>query len=319
MKNLLLLFIFTIATSSFLWSQACCSGGTPLSSNLGIQALDNGQLDFQLSYDFNTQKDLIAGSQRLDDRRRARNTHSILLRTSYAFSPKISLTGLLSYVSQEERITSNGSENVAVASGVGDAVAMLQYQFLQTQKISLIGAAGVNIPLGKTNVIDPRTGITEFHPDMQPGTGVWDGLFGANILVYDVFKRGLSFNTIFTYRHTTPRERFNGGQEYEFGNELIVLTGFSDTYFLGLWVVDPSILLRYRHTGLDKVNGIDASNTSGDWLHLMPGVDVHVTPKWSVGVTGEIPIWRNLEGTQLTTTYRFRLNLRYTIVPTVNL
>ena len=315
MRLLVLTLIISLYYST-IFSQACCSGGTPLSSNLGIQGLDYQQLEFQLSYDYNTQRALVSGSQKLDDDRRDRNTHSILLRGSYAFSPKFSFTGVLSYIRQEEVIESIvGGQTKTFAEGIGDAVALMQYNLINTSKLNVVLAGGLTIPIGSTNELDPFTKITALHPDMQPGQGAWDQLLGANVVIYKVFKPGMSWTNVLTYRLTSPADRYNGGQEYEFGNELQLITGLADSYFVGLWVVDPSLLFRYRQTAVDKVNNVKSANTGGSWLHLMPGIDIHVGQNWSIGLTGEIPLYRSLKGTQLTTSSRIRLNLRYTIVP----
>ncbi len=315
------LFILALLLSSnFLFSQACCSGGTPLSSNLGIQGLDDKQLEFQLSYDYNTQRALVSGSQKLDDDRRDRNTHSVLLRMSYAFAPKFSLTGVFSFIRQEEVIDNiAGGQTTTFAQGIGDAVALLQYRLMNSPKASVVLAGGLTIPIGSTERLDPVTKITPLHPDMQPGQGAWDQLVGANTVIYNVLKQGLSWTSVLTYRLTSPASRFNGAQEYEFGNEFQLITGFADSYFIGLWVVDPSILFRYRSTAIDKVNGVNSANTGGNWLHLMPGIDIHLNQNLGVGITGEIPLYRDLRGTQLTTSSRIRINLRYTIVPNQDL
>ena len=72
------LFVLGCSICSSLWSQACCSGGTPLAGNLGIQNYQNDILSFQLTYDYNTQRDLFNESDRLDDDNRIRNTHSLV-------------------------------------------------------------------------------------------------------------------------------------------------------------------------------------------------------------------------------------------------
>ena len=308
--------IFLIAIGSFvlqsnLLGQGCCSGGTPLSSNLGIQTVKGKSLQLQLSYNYNNQGTLLSGSTVLEDNNRLRNTHSIILRTSYGISEKFSVTGLFSMIRQEEIVTTLfGTENFQMAQGIGDMVLMMQYQAIEKNDQYFILAGGVKMPTGATDRTDSEFGIP-LNPDLQPGTGSWDLLFGLNYSVNHVMKQNLTFLAVSTFRLTTAAERFNGQQLYEFGDEFQILTGFKDSYFLKKWIIDPSILLRYRITGFDKTNNIETPNTSGQWLHLVPEIDFDVTPSFGFAISGEIPLYRNLEGIQLTTSYILKLTFDY--------
>jgi hypothetical protein len=295
-------------------AQACCSGGTPLSSNLGIQAVQGNALQLQLSYNYNTQKTLISGSTVLDDNNRVRNTHSVILRSSYGISENFSVTGLFSWIQQEEIVaTVFGTENYQKAQGLGDIVLMMQYQVVEKKDQYFILAGGVKMPTGATDHVDSELGIP-LNPDLQPGTGAWDILFGLNYSANHVFKPNLTFLAISTLRLTTPSERFNGQLLYEFGDEFQILTGFKDSYFVKKWIIDPALMLRYRITNFDKTNDIETPNTGGQWLHLVPSIDFDITTEFGLGVSGEIPLYRNLKGTQLTTSYILKVTLDYRFV-----
>jgi len=47
------ILIFLLGVIQTTFSQTCCSGGVPLSSNLGLPASDKGVLQLSLSYDLN--------------------------------------------------------------------------------------------------------------------------------------------------------------------------------------------------------------------------------------------------------------------------
>ena len=305
-----------IVLYSLIWStssnaQACCSGGTPLSSNLGIQAVESNALQLQLSYNYNTQKTLVSGSMVLDDNNRIRNTHSVILRSSYGISKRFSATGLFSLIRQEEIVkTAFGTENFQKAQGIGDIVLMMQYQAIEKNDQYFIIAGGVKMPTGATDRLDSELGIP-LNPDLQPGTGAWDLLFGFNYSANHIFKPNLTFLAVSTIRLTTAAERFNGQQLYEFGDEFQILSGFKDSYFAKKWMINPSLMLRYRITQFDKTNNIETPNTGGQWLHLVPEVDFDISPIFGFGISGEIPLFRNLEGTQLTTSYILKVTLDY--------
>ncbi len=294
---------------ALIYGQACCSGGTPLSSGLGIQPIEPGMLSFQLTYEYNTQQSLVEGSIVQDDKSRARNTHSALLRTSYAFDERWSATALLSMVRQEEKIYSESvGDRLYTASGVGDVVLLLQNRLFSNSNSDFLLAGGVKLPVGATDRINEETGIS-FNPDMQPGTGAWDGIFGLNYVARSLIFPSSALSLVATYRLTFPDDRFDGRQKYEFGDEIQALFGWSDT-FLDSWI-SPSLLFRYRATLADQSNGVDVNNTGGHWLHLVPGVEINFSPQWTFSLNGEIPLYRNLKGIQLTTSYTIKAGVAY--------
>lgn len=307
-----LISVLFLSANKNSYAQACCSGGTPLSSNLGIQSISAKSINLQLAYDYNTQQDLVARSTKLDDNRRIRDTHSALLRATYAVNNKLSFSTLFSFVTQEETIQSSFGDNFKSSTGVGDMAALLQYQVLSKNDFEWTVAAGIKLPIGATDRIDKDLGIL-LNPDLQPGTGAIDYLMGFNVSFNHLFKPNLTFLYLSTFRLTAPADRFGGQLRYEFGNEWQNLFGFRDSYVLKAFILNPSLLMRYRITGMDESNGQLVANTSGQWLHLVPGIDFLLSPNWSIGMSSEIPIYRNLDGTQLTTSYRFKLTLDYTL------
>lgn len=309
-----LILITLLFYQQALSGQACCSGGTPLSSNLGIQSVAEKTIQLQLIYDYNTQQTLIETSNNLlAENNRARNTHSVLLRGTYAFNSRWSTSILLSWVQQEEEIIRPGREDyLAIATGIGDVVGFVQYTFETRPEVQLVAAGGAKIPVGAVDRLDPETGIP-LNPDLQPGTGAWDGIFGLNYLRTGLWRPTMGFSISATYRLTFPDQRFGGLQKYEFGDEFQVLFGLSDQ----IWApyLSPSLFLRYRHTQKDKTFDAATPNTGGHWLHLVPGMEININPQFSFNLSGEIPLYRYLTGTQLTTTYRLKLGINYAFQP----
>lgn len=295
----------------FGFGQACCSGGSPLAGTLGLQSMPSGSGLLEVNYDYNTQHDLVEGSKELGDNPRRRNTHSVLLRGVYAFTDRTSIFGILSLIRQEDLTKQlSGGSRLKYAEGLGDAILFGQYALQNRLDRQILIGGGVKIPLGSVGEIDPETGLP-LHPDLQPGTGSWDILFGARISWQHVLKQNLQLTSNLTYRLTAPADRYLGRQKYEFGDELRWLTGLSDSYLLGGGIWNPSLFLLYRFTQIDRTNDLDTPNTGGHWVHIRPGLGYAFSPSFSVNTFGEIPLYRQLKGTQLTTTFRFRLSLSY--------
>jgi hypothetical protein len=116
---------------------------------------------------------------------------------------------------------------------------------------------------------------------------------------------------ITTVRLSNHADRLDGKQQYRFGNEWQWYIGLFKDYLLKKTILTPDVTLRYRYTESDQTDREATPNTSGHWLSFLPSLSYKVTSHFSLQVHGEIPIYRDLVGTQLTTTYRIGMNLIY--------
>ncbi len=321
MEKLIFVLLFTFCVS-IACSQSCCSGGTPLASNLGVRPIDAKSLHIQLTYDYNTQKDQISGTERLKDRNRERNTHSWLLQLKYGINSRSSLIGLFSYLVQEEINTTPGNPRQFVdAQGFGDFIGMYQYLLLDKPDFQMLGALGLKIPVGPTEIRNPQTNIV-LPSDMQPSSASWDGVGAIQLIKTKFIRPTMALNFGTTYRLTTPAKRFNNTLKYKFGNELQITAGISDQFLIVNWIVNPTLMFRYRRTAEDlqsRINDIDVVdvpvvNTGGQWIYLVPSFQIEFTPRWSWSAYAELPVYRNLEGViQLTTTFKLGTSVLYLI------
>ena len=308
-----LLLLFEIGISPPAWSQACCSAGTPLLSSLELPSTFAGALQLALTYEYNTLRDVLSGSSTLNDDSRRRATHSLLLESSYGFTSFFSTSVLLTIVQQERSIRSSfdGSESFLKTRGIGDAIVLLKYNLIHANiinQLDLSFGVGTKIPLGMSNLTSD--GIL-LPADMQPGTGAWDGI------LWGYFSRGfvptlpLNVFASASYRYTGSNARYGSNQEgYTFGNELVANVGVG---FRTDTELDFSLVLRLRQTTSDRFAGSDIPNTGGRWLSAVPGVNVKVLDNLAVRASGQIPVHRNLEGTQLTTSYTALVTVFYTL------
>lgn len=170
-------FILVFIISQGVISQTCCSGGIPLSNNLGLSNEGKGSLQLGLNYDFNNLNTLNSGSDKLDDDSRKRITHSALLNFGYSISNRLSFETLFTWVNQRRAINQFGNTDLQQTTGIGDAVVLIKYDFPKTlgEKSILALGAGAKVPLGSFDEVD-NSGIT-YIADLQPGSGAWDFIF----------------------------------------------------------------------------------------------------------------------------------------------
>jgi len=298
--RLSLFVMLLIGIPGLLRAQACCSAGTPLSGSLELPATPSNQWQNMITYQYNSLQDLVAVSNELSDDTRQRAVHSLLIESSYGVSGSVSLSALFTLVQQERRIQSQfAGTNFLRTRGVGDAVLLLKYTLIPgtifSQRTVSLGI-GPKIPLGDFN----RKSNGIYLPyDMQPGTGAWDGMLWGH------FYQGFRPFPIHLLATTVYRVTGKSNRGYEFGNELVVNAGI---VYQNQQLLDGSILLRYRQVGQDKFDNNSIANTGGHWLYLNPGINVNLTPGFAIRISGQIPIYRRLNGDQLTTTYRMSVS-----------
>ncbi len=290
------------AMSTNVFGQTCCSGGVPLSGNLGLPASDTDTWQVSLNYDLNVLRTLKNGTETLDERDRQRLTHSILLELGYTFSKRFSADLFLSFVRQERRIQNPGlPDQNQSTSGIGDGVLLLKYNLISSATDVLTIGVGPKIPIGASDVT--KNGIL-LGADLQPGSGAWDGVIWGYFSHNLQSRKSMSYTFTSTYRYTGTNENFRLDQSYRFGSEFQGIFGVGDRVVVGKMLWDPSLSFRYRRAWEDQVGGNELPNTGGEWVFINPVLGFSITSKLAFNVGVELPLYANITGTQLTPTYR---------------
>ncbi|RME22956.1 MAG: hypothetical protein D6800_10480 [Candidatus Zixiibacteriota bacterium] len=268
-----------------------------------------GNLYLGLTYEYSSVSDFVTGTHELNDNVRSQRIHSGLLEVSYGLTNRFTLTGVVSLLQQERRTSAN---DFLRTRGIGDAVLLVKYSLLpynvfSKRQVSIGG--GVKAPLGDAQLTSD--GGIPVSPDLWPGTGAWDGIiWGAVSQGFgSAGKWNLYANA--TYRFTGASDRTSAGDgRYRFGNEFVGSLGVSRLHndWLGY-----RLGLRYRSSTPDEFNGVAQPNFGGKWLNLVPGVSVKASDLWSFRASGQIPLYRDVKGTQYTTTYSIALTIGYTL------
>ncbi|MBJ6369078.1 hypothetical protein JF259_13360 [Snuella sp. CAU 1569] len=300
-------------------AQTCCSGGIPLSNNIGLPILEKGSLQIGLHYDYNNLNTLNNGNDKLDDDARLRITHSVLLNANYALTNNLSIEGLFSWVNQRRKISQFNNENLDKTSGIGDAVLLAKYKFpkIMGKNTDLAIGLGTKLPLGSSTETNDQ-GIT-LNADLQPGSNAWDMVYWSSISTSFNFRPSFSVSSNIIYRSTGTNTSYFGDSAYKFGNELQAFIHFSDQFLFYKTIVTPSISFKYRNANQDKVNNFNLDNTGGNWVFVIPNFSISLTPQLSFSLKAELPIYSFVDGTQLTPTYRLTSGLVFKTSPKPNI
>ena len=311
MMKAILLVIVAMSLSLCLNGQTCCSGGVPVSSNLGMPASEVGVFQGSVNYDLNVLNTLKTGKEILADRNRRRTTHAALLELGYTFSRRWSIDALFSYVRQERNVNNFGTDQFTSTSGIGDATLLAKYRAIDKDGWQLSTGLGIKAPLGASDKANDR-GIA-LNADLQPGSGAWDGV-GWIFFNWALPSRPSSSLFLnFIYASKGHNKTYLGSQDYKFGDEFQIIGGWGDQALLFNQIFDFNLAARYRRARPDENNAFVVPSTGGSWLFINPGVAWWPSQRFSFQANVELPMLSNITGTQVTPTVRFNTGFYYQI------
>lgn len=288
-----------------LQGQGCCSSGAPLLGSMELGTSEAGIWQLAISYRFNTLNDLFLGDRGVRGNYRQRRTHSIAAEINYGLGQGFTANTLLTFVQQERTIRPayvGGTKDFVRVGGVSDIILLLKYTLFQPnlvhqREISL--GAGIKLPTGANDLA--RNNIVVSY-DLQPGTGATDEILWGYF--FQGFRpTGFLVSGIFSYRLTGTND-----QHYRFGRELISSLGGS--YRIADFFIF-STQFRYRHTSPDQFLQRNIPNTGGQWIYLIPGTNVPLNRRITLRAALQFPLYRNLRGIQLTTSYALTVSAFY--------
>lgn len=318
MRSWIFTFVLTFIFSSS-WSQTCCSGGVPLSGSVGFASYENKLYQFDLSYDLNVLNTLFNESEVLQDNSRLRTTQSIILKSGFPISDRFGVDILFTHVTQLRVIEQFGNITRDHTSGLGDGVLMLKYVFREEKFSGVNGQIGIGpkIPIGSTEKTTEQ-GFT-YNADLQPGSGSWD-LFSWIHLSREFRnrpQRNLYLSSI--YRVNGKNNDYLGFTDYQFGQSYQIALGIGDQVMAGSLPVNLGLSLKHRRSLPDKIHGDEVDNTGGKWLFLTPALGLPLSQSILFSLVPDIPLFSNVDNTQLSTSFRIRASLYMTIKTEIKL
>lgn len=310
------IFIASIFIQGFItraYSQSCCSGGVPISNNLGLPASDEKTFQFAISYDLNLLNTLKEGSTRLNDDARKRLTHSVLFQSGYVIDKRWSAEIFLSWIRQERIVNQFGNTTKTVAQGLGDAVLLLKYKLHSnsTKHINWLIGAGPKFPTGSSNKKDKND--ISLNADLQPGSGSFDVITWTQFSKNSKHRPSLTYSGTATFSLKGKNNSYLGSQIYQFGNELILIGGIADQYVINKFLWGASIQAIYRHAFQDANDGEKTPGTGGRWVFIRPGLTIKPGRTSAINISASVPAYSWVRDTQLTPTVRYNAGFYFEI------
>lgn len=305
------LILLCVFSWGYSFGQTCCTGGTPLLGSYVFSALKSGDMALHSTLNHNSNKDLISGKDELDESFIRRDVSAIILQADYAISDFFLISVVFPYLIQKETITTQSGKNKFKNNGLSDASIWGHYH-VEKPFYEIGVAVGVKFPSGSTNSESNNGILLPFS--MQLGSGSFD--FGSNMqaVFFPSENRKLSLISQYALKINTTGNRFDAHHNYKFGNQYQALQSISYQYIVGTFVSYPYVGFVYQYREMDQFDGgFSNENTGGHWVNLVAGQSTSVTPNIKVGVNFLLPIYRNLNGLQLSTTWQGSISIGYII------
>jgi len=292
-------------------AQTCCTGGAPLTGALNLRAIQQNTWGASLTYDDNKIEDWMLDEQQLDEKTIRRYTRAMLFQVDYGITKNLTGTILIPYMWMGQVTESYNGPVEGTTSGIGDILFMSQYGKLLPNQASIVLGGGIKLPVGETQSTAESGFI--LPASLQPGTGSVDFLFSAQYQTSFNFRRSFTFAQTFNARINTVSKSFTYHNTYKFGNVFQAFSSFSDQFVIAKVLQTPSLTFRYRYQGNDILEGFGNSNTGGHWFTIAPGWATNISKNVLIGFTGEWPLYRKVNGLQITTTRRLVFTLQLLI------
>jgi hypothetical protein len=304
---LALLFIFDMELAR---AQGCCTVGAASLGGVESGVQKHRRLSIGVNYQFNSLTREHRGTVRFDDSlRRTASVRYFTIAAEYGLVPNVSLYASLPFADKAREITfvnttTRFSETAALqASGIGDLMLLAKYQLITptiAAPFEFAVGGGASLPTGS---FTREQNGAQLSIDLQPGTGT-PTLMGWAFAMKSFPADGVRLFASATYRYAGTN--LNG---YRIGDEYLITLG--GDYVLGE-NFSGSLHLRSRFAMQDYSNRRTLASTGGTYHDLMPSMSYVDGPSYA-RLFGQLPVYRNVRGTQLTLSYLLGVEYRYTI------
>jgi len=304
MSRILLLILFSCISLQQVVAQ-CCAAGNPSSSGGGL-GLKKNSLTFSTFYQHSFSDTYYEGNSASDWEYLSHSNFDFsLISFSYGLTDKIQLSTELGYFI-DKSLGYIFSDFGKKANGFGDGALSLQYNLYSNKEklLSISPSIKLTFPIGEFNkVVD---GVV-LPIDFQPSSGSMR--YNPALIISKRFF-GSKFS-LQSYTSVVFSNRITKRSKYKYGN----LYNLSIT---AAYQLNPKLntALQVKNIYREKANDITTNqeviimeSTGGHYINLSPQIRYSFLTNYSLTTALDIPVYRNVNGTQLVNKYAFSLRI----------
>ena len=305
MKKIFITFILYALIISDAYSQ-CCAAGNPLGGDGSQESLNKKELIVFTSF----KHSLSQQYYHLDSEYNLSNIEKSYynyqnLAISYGLFSRLSVYGELGYFyDKTQLININNKETIIQSSGLGDLNISLRYQVFKTVKpiSQLVISGSLKLPLGAFH--EEINGAT-VPISLQPSSGAIKynaGIFYSRKRA----DRNLGWNTFLLFETSNTIEQ--AYLIYKYGN--LLQYSLAATYQINkkLNLIFNSKLEWRAHDKRENETIIES--TGSKVIYINPQLIYNFIPNWSLLLISDLPIYKYVNGYQLTNCYSIQIGIR---------
>jgi hypothetical protein len=313
MKAIILFFhIFSLLllVPSAAWGQ-CCSAGNPVGGDGSQDGLKKSELRVFAAYRLSYSRDYYHLSSKEEIQHIDKSYYNYSsLSMSYGVDWRFTVHTEMGYFFNKVQVVnlSGGSEAIE-ASGLGDLSLTMRYSLLPVKIVNenqLIFSAGGRLPIGAFN--EEMDGVV-IPVSLQPSSGalkINSGLFFSHKKQDARF--GWSSFAFFEWSNDIEKDFL----VYKYGNfYMLEVSGFYSKK--SNFVASLAARLEERQRD-QRENNTKIESTGGTVVYLKPQLQFSIFKTWRLLGFVEVPVYKYVNGYQLTNLFAFQVGLQKTII-----
>lgn len=305
--KLILLIFITLFLKDLKVSGQCCSAGNPVGGDGSNANLKSKQLQIFTSFRRSYSRDYFHENNKENNQYINKSYYNFSnLSVSYGLTKRITIHTELGYFYKklQEVNLPGGTESIA-SSGLGDLALSLRYSLLKgsfADYKQLVLSAGTRLPIGAFE--ESSNGIT-IPISLQPSSGA----FKINTSLFFSHKRNdnlLGWNAYSFLEWSDQIEK--GFLVYNYGNYFMI-QGSVIYSKSAKFVALLGAKFEYRANDY-RENQIKIQSTGSKVVYIKPQLHYRMHNNFHLSTSLELPIYKYVNGSQLTNLYAFQVGIR---------
>lgn len=287
----------------------CCAAGNPVGTNFNTNICNVNSLGLSIFYQY-SYSDIYFEGNKISDFKYIDDSYFDFtsLNLNYGIFENFNVNAEIGFFFDKTQNFDFGDslQFNRAAQGIGDASIGFQYiiNVNDENSFSIIPGFRTTLPVGQ---FDQKDGAVILPIDIQPSSGSFKYEFGINA-VYRVSNDFslLTANT-FEISQRIETERTN----YKYGN-LYNFSVFGIYNFIQKLTGILQLRAQYREKSSDRYRNL-INSTGGFVLFVTPQMSYSIMDDLSIGFQYELPVYKNMNGIQLTNNYAFGFRISKSI------